>query len=268
MKSRGAPGFLKKAALGAAFFIAIQAGSVELDEKPGLKPADARVQRLFDQAVKLHRRAQASAKAPAEPLRSILTELSLYHENEEATYLSDHGNEETTHLSDRTVYKRSGPIPVAPWALYRLALQDMARGDFEEAIVHYHDLGERFSGLKVIEPSDGLAAQNEKAEAASLRGEIEAFLEFAKKSGTKDVDDALDSRLKTLQEKFGAEASPGGMTYSRRALQYLREALAIDKADAKTWRKANLTFAKREALSELREEVLEDIENASKNLKN
>jgi hypothetical protein len=246
MKSRILPGSLKKAALVAAFFIAARTQAIELDEAPGLKPADARVQRLFDQAVKLQRR----SKAAVEPLKSILTELSLYHDNEEASYLSDVGAEG----------KRSGPIPLAPWALRRLAQQDMARGDFEEAILHYHELGERFSGLKVIEPSDGPEAGSERAEAASLRGEIEAFLEFAKKSGAKDVKDALDTRLETLQEKFAGEISPSGTSYGRLALRYLREALDLDKASPKAWRKANLAFAKRESSAELKAEVMKDIE--------
>jgi tetratricopeptide (TPR) repeat protein len=250
---KNSPGFrfMKRAALGAAlFFVSAPLAAFELEEKPGLKAADERVQRLFDQSVKLHRRAQGNPKMPAEPFRSILTELSLYHEDETATYLSDMGAEGT----------RSGPIHFAPWALHRLALFEMQQGSYEEALRHFQDLGERFSGAKVIEPADGVMASDEKAEAASLRGLIEAFLALAREQEAKGVVGALKDRIELLQEKFGTEAQPGHEskgTYSELALDALWRALVLDQANYKQWQKATLAFLKREKSEEFQRAILE-----------
>ena len=94
MKSKSASEIFKKAALMAAFFLGgCATGHVSegLGDKPALKAADERGQRLYDQAVKLHRRYADGAKPLKEPFMSILTELSLYHEEDLATFLSDMG---------------------------------------------------------------------------------------------------------------------------------------------------------------------------------
>src|SRR6185503_12809304 len=162
-----------------AFFIAV-APALAAEEKPALKAADARTQRLYDQVVKLHRRFAGQKKYPSEPFKSLLTEVSLYHDDELASYLSDMGAEGT----------RSAPVHFAPWAQQRLALMSMQQGAYAEAVIQFRELGERFAGAQVIEPADGEWASVEKSEAAALRGEIEAALALAAQEGGKKVSDA------------------------------------------------------------------------------
>jgi hypothetical protein len=204
-----------------------------------LHSSDDRGQQLFDQAVKLQRRYGKDPKAPKEPLQSILTELSLYHDQEEASYLSDGPNPS----------KRSGPIDVAPWAQEQLALRSMQRKDFAEAASEFIDLGERFEGRMIVEPSDESQAEREKAGPAALLGEIKAMVEMAREAPGSDLASGLKPKIEMLQEKYGSDVAPCDPScdsYSRKALLELWEALALDKADFKTWLKASADFAKNE----------------------
>lgn len=254
-KSRVAAASLKKVALAAAFFIGARGASQAAALEP-LKAAEERTQRVFDQVVKLHRRYAGLPKHPAEPLKSLLTELALYHDDEEATYLSVAGEEG----------KRGGAVPVASWAQQQLALLSAEEGDDAQAIVAYRELGERFAGRMVIEPVDGAAA--EKAETAALNGEIRATLDMATKSRAKDVWDGMETKVRLLHEAYGSDPLPCNACgdYGHQALRYLWEALALDKADYKTWCKNTERFIKQEKSSDFQAEVWNALASGSAQL--
>lgn len=216
---------------------------------PALTTADDRTQQLYDQAVKLHRRYAGDPKHPMEPYKSILTELSLYHDDEQATYLSDLGVDG----------KRSGPVQIAPWAQEQLALLDMQQKSFADALQDFLDLGERFPGRMVTEPADGEMASNELADLTSLNGVIAATLEVAKQTPSKGVLDALHTRIELLQQKFGAQMLPCGDAcgdYGHKALEYLWKALELDQASYNDWSKATLAFVKRETSRDFKAAIL------------
>jgi hypothetical protein len=240
---------LKRAALAAALFLfpALWAGT---DEPMAAGAIVSRTQALYDQAVKLHRRYAGNPRHPVEPLKSILTEISLYHDTEKASYL------ELSGTAGQPGLERSAPVAIGPWAQWQLALLDLEEKDFEQAISDYHDLGERFKGLKVVEPAEG--AFEQPADLVALSGEIEATLDFAQTGGIKGATKALAEKIALLQEKFGQAPqdckSCGGS--SALALQYLWRALALDQAKASDWAAATRGFVKREKTKDYQAAVL------------
>jgi hypothetical protein len=201
---------LKGAALGAALFFCLGAG------------AEPRVQRLVEQALKL----QGRAKAPRQPLQSILLELADYHGEEEADF-------------------RGRTLPIGPWARRELALHYMKHGDFSTALTHFRELGKDYEGKAVLDPE----GNSESAEGAALRGELQAGLALARLGGGKGVLDALKDQIEELQARFGSESGN-----SRIAWQALNEALELDAASEKVRRKERAKFMKREKDPLLRQE--------------
>jgi hypothetical protein len=246
MRSRRDATHLKKAALGAAFFIAgllvpgcAAVGPPKASEVQ-LGPADARTQALFDEAVKLQRRYAQDPKAPVEPFASVLTELSIYHDHERAGYLSDTDTAGTRH----------GSIDLGPWAQRELALQSMKRGAFVEAAAQYVELGERFAGRSIRDPSDAADAVTVWAGAVALCGQIEAELDSAQAAGLKGGEAALEPTIGLLHETYGGVAAPCDPScdsYGRKALAYLWRALDQDGAGFDAWLKASRAFALAEA---------------------
>jgi hypothetical protein len=251
MRSRPIQAILKKAALGAAFFMAACASvGPSKPAKAALHGPDDRGQQLFDQAVKLCRRYGNDPQAPAEPLQSILTELSLYHDDEQASYLSGAAPPAT----------RKGLVDIAPWAQHQLALRSMQRKDYVQAATQYAELGERFEGRMITEISEAPKDPLSEVGPEALCGEIAADLALARLTDGKGLVEGLAPKIGLLHDRYGAEAAPCEAScdsYGRKALGYLWQALALQQADFKDWFKATQSFAKGESSADLRCDIWE-----------
>jgi hypothetical protein len=223
--------------LAAIFCVSIALRAPASQDRPALKSPNERGLRLFDQAVKLSRQFDSGVDKKTEPLKSMLIELSDYHEDEQAGAL----------LKDATI--RGEVAPIGPWALARLARMQIQLGDNQEAASLYQRLGDEFKGLEVLEPDSGRL--REKAEVTSLLGQlsaIQAQLAFGKNEDLRDLANGL---ILSLQKNYGqvavaCPAAPCG-SYGSVALRALWDLLTITQAKAEEWRAKTLKLLKRES---------------------
>ena len=118
-------------------------------------------------ALLLTQRYDAYPRRKPQPLKSLLIELSDYHDEEEA--LTPGG----------------ASVAIGPWALNRLAQVTLEAGEPERAFACYEDLGLKYAGLEIWAGPGGALPQ--MAELASLLGRIQVLQVFLRKGASKQA---------------------------------------------------------------------------------
>ena len=221
---------LRKAAFGAVFLIFAGPAMAE-DPRPALHAPNEAGLRLFDQGLRYSRRFDASTQKRPEPLKSILIELSDYHEDEQAAALATDGK------------ARGVLMPIGPWARARLARLDEELGDDEAALDEYQRLGDDFKGLDVVHPDASSGIFREPAEIAASRGKLELLRRgLAQSKSAAAMDQAFDI-LVDFEKNYGSLSATCGVscgTYGSVALRTLWDLLEAKQAPAEEWKARTL----------------------------